>query len=174
MQKHLVIRSVKAELLPFFVEKWSINNPNDKFDLLSHASDVSSGVENLENQYSHLFERIYTYKPNSDFSAFGIIKSLKVELCNNKYASIIIPHKSENLKGFTNVVMLAFVISGRVYHGNIDGVLKLVPKRHIVKIIVESILAAIIYLVVLPIFILSLGINTLEYLLNASPSKRKK
>jgi len=156
MNKYLIIRSVKAELLPFYIDKWKKKLQNSEFDLLTHSADVSSGVEIIENKYPEMFTNIYIYKKNADFNFMHIEKKVKYELKRRKYNSVIIPHKSGDIEGFSNVIIMAFVFSRKVYHGNIDGELTRISKLFILKYLVNSFIAGLIFLFVIPFIVLSL------------------
>lgn len=163
MVKYLIVRSVKAELLPFYIEKWGKKIPNVKFDLLTHAPDVSSGVEVFENRFSKMINKIYIYNNNADFSFLTIPKELKKALKSEEYEGVLIPHKSDGVVGFTNVIIMAFLFSNAVYHGNIDGKLIKIPRIIIIKYIITSIIAGLIFLLVIPFVLLSIIKSSLSF-----------
>jgi hypothetical protein len=163
MKRILVIRSVKSELLPFFVEKWGEKFPGANFELLTHPASLSSGLEIIKERFPLLFKKIHIYNYNGDYSYKNIQKEIRKELKSSKYDMVIVPHKGESIDGFTNVILLAFSISSKVFHGNLEGELHKVPKLFIVKYIIKSFMALAIFSLMLPFVVLTLIISILSY-----------
>jgi hypothetical protein len=173
VKKYLIIRSVKAELLPFYMENWEKQLQNSEFDLLTHSAAVSSGVEIIENKFPQMFNEIHIYNKNADFSIMQIPKKLKYLLKSKKYDGVIIPHKSMDINGFSNVIILAFLFSKKVFHGNINGEINKISIFFLLKYLMVTIFSVIIFLFIIPVFLLSLLKSIVFYNFNQKALLKK-
>ena len=127
-KKALIIRTVKAELIPSLVDKWTAQLRDVSFDILTHY-----GQTNVD-YYKQKFRNIFIYKAVKDFYIHHISWRVLRDIRRNKYDVVIFPHRGPGYRGFTNVIVLALGLGGKqVAHCGLDGQLKYIEKSILLK-----------------------------------------
>jgi hypothetical protein len=158
VKKVLFIRTIQADLLGTLIAQWKGVYPNAAFDILTHHSQSNVSY------YSTMFDNIYTYNANADFSWNKLSDELKKEL-SGKYDVILFAHKWDSVAGFANVIKLASNLKPRqIAHSTAAGEVKVLTGNQSLKRIEENILTVLFLLLFgLPALIVS-GISALVFL----------
>lgn len=149
MKRVLVVRTVKAELIPSLVQKWKTQFQDASFDILTHY-----GQSNVD-YYKEKFKNIFIYRAVKDFYIHHLDKDVLKNIRRNKYDVIIFPHRGPGYQGFANViVMILSMGSKQVAHCGLDGKLEYISKFIVLTLAVESFLTAVLFAVMIPVSIL--------------------
>ena len=145
----LVVRTVKAELIPSLVQKWKAQFQDVSFDILTHY-----GQTNVD-YYKEKFGNIFIYRAVKDFYIHHLDKNVLKNIRRNKYDVVIFPHRGPNCQGFANViVMILSMGSKHIAHCGLDGKLEYINKLVVLKLALESFLTAVLFVVMIPVSIL--------------------
>ena len=100
MTRVLIVRTVKAELIPSLVKKWKTQFQEVSFDILTHYGQSNVGY------YKAKFGNIFIYKAVRDFYIHYLDKDVLKNIRRNKYDVVIFPHRGPNYQGFANVIVM--------------------------------------------------------------------
>jgi len=153
IKRALIIRTVKAELIPVLMAEWKISLPEAEFDILTHY-----GQHNLK-YFESDFRKIYIYKAVKDFYIYGLSLSEIKELRKQNYNAVIFPHRNPDYQGFSNVIILImFLGAGKIFHSGPNGILKPLSRFVLIKLAAETVLTTLLFVIMLPISFLLLFI----------------
>ncbi len=149
MARVLIIRTVKAELIPSLVQKWKTQLQDVSFDILTHYGQTNVGY------YKNKFKNIFIYKAVKDFYVHHLGLDLLKELRRNKYDVVIFPHRGPDYQGFANVIVLVLSMGSKhIAHCGLDGKLEYIDKSIVLKLAAEVLITAVLFVVMIPVSIL--------------------
>lgn len=144
--KVLVIRTVKAEMIPGLINSWKEQLADSEYDLLTHY-----GQDNVK-YYKEIVGEVHIYEARKDFYISHLGLALMKKIRSRHYDLIIFPHRWPTYKGFGNVLMMMLFLNGKkLAHCTKDGQIEYIDKSIFFKIIANTILTGVVAITVAPI-----------------------
>jgi hypothetical protein len=158
--KILIIRTIKSELIPHFINKLEKNFKMPKLYILTHKNQHSL------NFFKSKFVKVFFHKTNNDFCKVNLNKNLLKDLQKIKFDLIVMPRLFDTKKGFLDVLGMSFSIKAKKiailpYKSNFIYINKFfLVKYYLIKFF-GTILSTILQIIFWPIFLVSLLIKFL-------------
>jgi len=147
----LIIRTIQSDLLGAL-----LNSLHDEFPTANLYLHDNLKQKSFSEAQHHIGGCVFWTKRKGDYGIANISFQTIAQIRKFKFDKVIIPHKQYDINGFDNVILLLLFLNiKKWFHCSIDWKLRKIKKNYLIKMILNIILAVPIFLILLPIGLLS-------------------
>ena len=149
--KILVIRTIQSDLLGAMLNSLNDSFPGAKIYLFDNLKQAE-----FSKAQQHIDGRVIFTKRKGDYGVTNISLSTIAKIRKINFDKVVVSHKQYGIEGFNNVLLLLYLLNiKRWFHCRIDWDLRDISKFYIIKIIFYNIITQPVFLLLLPVGIIS-------------------